>query len=203
MKTFSDLCKGLYQPMLDKASKDLGRDIGEIEAKYSARRFRFPPGAMYSEIWERYIADISVRVEIIFEACCQAYKSSSPRPQAEEFFNEFVSAETLERGCIAATAEHRFSDFNRRFKIRSFEMSLERYTSKLALEGSRVATYYSSKATAFISKSLLEEPCSQEPNSLPNTWYQRPIGQIGIGVLIVVFGVLTVFLIKKHTGLAL
>ena len=36
-----------------------------------------------------------------------------------------------------------------------------------------------------------------------NGWYKKPIGQIGIGVFIVVLGVLAVYLLKTHTGLPL
>ena len=189
--------------MLDKAWEDLHRSIQEITAKYAARRFPIPPGAMYSEILGRYKADILAQAQIIFESCCQAYKSSSPKPLAEEFSNEVVSAITLEQGRISATAEHQFAEFNGRFKIPSFETILEQCKSELSSEGRRVANYYSSRATAFVGESLLEATRGQEFSSSANNWYQRPIGIIGITVFATVLGALAIFLIKNHAGLAL
>lgn len=203
MDTFSTLCRGLYQPILDKVCEDLQRDIGQITAKYAARRFPVPPGAMYSEIWERYKAEISVRAKVIIKCCRQAYKSCSPKPDAEEFSNEVVSAITQEQCRITATASHQFAEFNGRYSIPAFDIILEQYKSNLSSEGRRVTNCYASRATAFVEESLLEATRSQELNRSANNWYQRPIGITGITVLASVLSALAIFLIKNHAGLAL
>lgn len=189
--------------MLRKAWEDIRRDIEKITAKHAARGFPIPSGAMYSEIWGRYKADISIRAKIIFESCCQAYKSSSPKPQAADFSNEIVSTITEEYGRITATAEHQFAQFNGQYNIPSFVTILEQYKRELSSEGRRVVDYFFSRATAFVGESLLEAARSQEFNSSANNWYQRPIGIIGITILATVLGALAIFLLKNYADLPL
>lgn len=141
MKTFPLLCKGLYEPLLEKAWERLHSSTDEITGKYASRGFPIPPGAMYVEIGERYKADIPTRAEIIFDACCQAYKTSTPKPVAEEFSKELLGAITTEQDRILASGEARFN---------------EQYKSEILSEGRRLLRYYSSKAIVFLGESTVE-----------------------------------------------
>lgn len=203
MKTFSTLCRGLYQPVLEKAWRDLSRDIEEITGKYAARGFPIPPGVMHLEIWERYKTDISFRAQIVFEYCCQAYNSSAQKPQKEEFSNEISSAIKTEQGRITAAAEHQFSEFNGRFGIPSFEIASKQYISELSSEGRRVANYFSAKATAFFGESQLEIARDQQRNRESDKWHQRPLGIVGISVLAALIGAMVLYLLRNHVGIAL
>ena len=50
--------------------------------------------------------------------------------------------------------------------------------------------------------SAATQPSSDQSNS-EDDWYKKPIGLMGVGVLIVVLGVLAVYLLKIYTGLPL
>lgn len=168
MKSFSILCKGLYEPLLEKTWERLHSSTEEITRKYASRGFSIPPGAMYAEIGECYKAYIPMRAEIIFDSCCQAYKASTPKPRTEEFSKELLDAITREQDRILASGEARFNQFNAQFMIPAYQTLLERYKSEILSEGRRLLGYYSSKAIVFLSESAastqIDNPLEIKPN---------------------------------------
>jgi len=51
-------------------------------------------------------------------------------------------------------------------------------------------------------KNAAPNPSTNQPNNIHH-WYQKPLGQIFIGIVIVVLGTIAVFLIIQHTGIPL
>lgn len=200
MSPFSALSNGLIQPMCGKASKDLFSHTDEIAAKFAARGFPLPPGAMLGEISARYEKEIEIRAEIIFDCCCQAYKSSSRKPDADEFLKEITNALTSQHGSITATGEHVLKQYLAHDHHHSQQI-IDIYNQKMSSEGRRLLTYYSAKATAFLGQSNAEELA--RANSANHHWYQRPIGIIGITVFAGIIVVLATFLIKLHSDIPL
>ena len=200
MSPFSALSKGLFQPMCDKASEDLFRNTDEIAAKFAARRFPLPPGAMLSEISSRYAKEITTRAAIIFDCCCQAYKSSSRKPGADEFSKEITDALTSQHGTIAATGEHVLRQYLA-YDHRHSQQIIDIYNQEISSEGRRMLTYYSAKATAFFGEENAEELTHN--NAAIHHWYQRPIGIIGITVISGIIVALAIYLIRQHSDIPL
>ena len=199
MKIFSKLCRGLYEPLLQKTSEKLYSSTNEITEKFASRGFSIPPGAMYAEIGECYKENISPRAEIIFDSFCQAYKSSTPKPRAAEFSKELLEAIMKEQHGILASGEAHFDQFNAQFKIPAYQTLIERYKSEVMSEGRRLLKYYSSKADLFIGEATAELASRISPHH----WYQRPAGIIALAVIGTVLAALVVYLIRQNFGLAL
>lgn len=202
MKTFSELCKGLYEPLLEKTWQKLHSSTKEIAGKYASRGFSIPPGTMYVEIGECYKADIPKRAEIIFDSCCQAYRASALKPEAEEFSKELTDAISREQNRILASGEADLNQFNVQFKIPTYQATLERYKSEVLSEGRRLLKHYSARANVFLGESA-ELASSQSASNSTYHWYQRPIGNIGLSVVGGVLVVLIFYLFKLYLGLAL
>lgn len=200
MSHFSALSNGLLQPMCSNASKDLFSHTDEIAAKFAARRFPLPPSAMLSEISARYEKEITIRAEIIFDCCCQAYKSSSRKPNADQFLKEITNALTSQHGSITATGEHVLKQYLAHDHHHSRQI-IEIYNQKMSSEGRRLLMYYSAKATAFFGESNAEE--FARVNAANHHWFQRPIGIIGITGFAGIIVVLATYLIKLHSGIPL
>jgi len=132
MKTFSILCRGLYEPLLEKTWEKLHSSTKEITGKYASRGFSIPPGAMYAEIGECYKTYISLRAEIIFDSCCQAYKASTPKPGSEEFLKELLDAITKEHDRVLASGVAHFDQFNAQFNIPAYQTLIEQYRSEVS-----------------------------------------------------------------------
>lgn len=200
MSPFSTLSKGLFQPMCDKASEDLFSCTDEIAAKFAARGFPLPPGAMLSEISARYEKELTLRAEIIFDCCCQAYKASRRRPGADAFSNEITDALKAQHGNITATGEHALRQYLNHDHQHSQKI-IDIYNQKMSSEGQRILTYYSAKAAAFFGESNAEQMARN--NTAIHHWYQRPIGIIGITVFAGIIVVLATFLINTHYDIPL
>jgi len=166
--TFPILCRGLYEPLIEKAWEGLNVSTKEIANKFASRGFSIPPGMEYAEIVECYKADIPIRAEIIFDNCCQAYKASTPKPGAEEFTKELLDAITREQDRILSSWKAHFDQFNAQFMIPDYQIFIESYKSEILSEGRRSLRYYSSKAIVFMGESAastqIDNPLEFKPN---------------------------------------
>lgn len=200
MSPFSALCNGLYQPLLGTAWKELCSSTDAIAAKYAAQGFPLPPGAMLSEISDRYEQEIAIRAEIIFECCCQAYKASSQNSKTEDFSTEIQDAIKFQQSVISASGE----DVLKRYMAHNHQNSQQVtsiYNQKISTEGMRLLTYYSARATAFLGESTAKE--LTRINGSVHHWYQRPIGIVGITIFAGLIVLFATYLIKHHLDIQL
>jgi hypothetical protein len=200
MSPFSALCNGLYQPLLDKSSKELFGNTDEIAAKYAARGFPLPPGVMLSEISDQYEKELEIRARIFFDCCCQAYKSSSQKPKAEDFSKQIQNEITSQQENISATGEDVLKQYMKHDDPYPLQI-IDIYKQRISSEGRRLLTYYAAKATVFLAESNAEEFARKNANVFH--WYQRPIGIIGITVLAGLIVLLAAYLIKQNLDIQL
>lgn len=167
-KTFSRLCKDLYEPLIEKESEELQARMSRLTSEYASRGFALPPGAMYADIGKCYKDTLPVRAKIVFDSCCEVYEGSIKKPRAEVFTKEIAEAIQLEQERILTLGKRYYEHYNNQSNIPSYNIILERYSADIFTEGGRQSRYYSSKAQVFLgdvtASMRVDNPLDLTPN---------------------------------------
>jgi len=198
MSKFQDLSRGLYEPLLENAWQKLKEESNAVHERYANRGFSIPPGAMYADSKKLHLSEVEARAEVIFNCCCQAYKSSHPKPTVNEFIAEVVDAISRQSQAIEATLMHQIEMFHNQFNIPSFEVITSNHKRDFSSQRSKLARQLTAKVSAFIG-----ELSSDLRNANSSSWHQKPIGVIWISVVGTVLASFAIYLIRERIGVKL